>query len=68
MSKTKTPPPVKWRYNPLDYNYPRTSKDAFGYDIKDGELEFVQETRSDTDVWVVCVVWLVLMVALVVLL
>lgn len=51
MSKAnKNPPPIKWRNNPLDYNYPRTSKDAFGFDIGDGELEFPAKGRRGKDV------------------
>lgn len=51
--------PIKWRNNPLDYNYPRTSRDAFGYGIKDGELELPKSKGTSDWVYV-----LVLMVVL----
>lgn len=53
MSKAnKNPPPIKWRNNPLDYNYPRTSKEAFGFDIGEEELEFKEEVKRSAWVWV----------------
>lgn len=35
----KTPAQVKWRDDPRDYQYPRTSRDAFGYDLRDEDFE-----------------------------
>lgn len=63
MSKaSKNPPPIKWRNNPADYGFPRSSKEAFGFEIKDGELEFKEEVKRGAWVWVVGLVLVLVLI------
>lgn len=35
----KQPAPIKWRNNPNDYSFPRSSKEAFGYEFSEDDFE-----------------------------
>ena len=43
----KQPAPIKWRNNPNDYSFPRSSKEAFGYEFTEDDFNEPLEKRAE---------------------